>query len=185
MGVGAGAAGVAALAVHHNRALPAPKSKLHVLDASSFGVLVCLTRFLMAKSSADPMVVAHDVDAALRYASAEAQADTRLALKLLENSLAGALTRMSPRLFSRLKPKAQARALDIWSRSPLEALRAASLSLRKLCYGACYARMDQAKSVGYPGPFFQKGSPGPIEARAPLSTPYVPGAGGGQSVVSP
>lgn len=169
---GFAAAGASAVALRKSAALPAPARPLGALDPRSFGVLVCLARRLVPDHTVDALDVVHDVDGALRYASVETQADIRLALALFENGLVGAATRGSWGLFSELGPAEQDRAIDAWSRSVVDELRKAITSLRKLCYGALYARLSVAQAVGYPGPFFEKGSPGPIEARRPLSPPY-------------
>lgn len=184
-GVGAGAAGAAAVALNENDALPAPREALSVLDDVTFGVLVCFAHRLFPSGQINVAGVAHSVDSALRHAHPEVQADVRLALQLLENGLVGVFTRSSLRLFSKLGPEAQDRAIDAWSRSYLEPIRAAAASLRKLCYGACYAQLAHAEQIGYPGPLFEKGRPEPIRARAALSKPYVLRSPEGDGSASP
>lgn len=164
--------GGAYLGLQSNRELPRPTRQLHVLDPVSFGVLVRFAERILPLEPADPRWVAHEVDGALRYASPEAQADLRLVLGVLENSLSGVFTRFNATLFSELDADARDIAISRWGDSPVAMLRGATNSLRKLCLGAFYAPLGHAKAIGYLGPPFDKPRPKPIEARQPLSAPY-------------
>lgn len=165
-------AGLAAgfLGFRSSETLPAPRGPLHVLDATSFGVLAVVAGRVLPFAGTDPVTVAHGVDASLRYATPEAQDDLRLALGVLENGLSGLLTRGSATLFSELDPAAQDAALRRWGDSPLALLRGATDAIRKLCLGQHYARLENAVATGYPGPPLDKPEPPPIAARAPLAS---------------
>lgn len=166
------AAGGGALGLRRSGALPEPRSALSVLDAPSFGLLALVAARIVPH--ADPLTIAHDADLALLFAPPEAREDLKLALGILQNSLAGLLTRGSPKLFSELAPEEQDAALDRWLDSRVPLLRGASSSLRKLCLGVHYGLLENARAIGYPGPPFDKPEPPPIEARAPLSPPFLP-----------
>lgn len=169
----AGAAGAAALGFDESEALVPPRAPLHVLDETSFGVLVAMAARIVPVEGADPVQIAHDVDASLRYTTPEAGADTRLVLAVLENGLSGLLTRGSATLFSELTPEGRDEALRRWGDSSIAMLRGATNSLRKLCLGVHYASLEHARALGYPGPIFEKPDPGPLSARAAISKPFV------------
>lgn len=172
VGVAAGG-GATFLATRSSRELPSPTGPLHVLDEISFGVLALFAARILPIEAADPRRIAHDIDSSLRYTTPEAQADMRLVLGVLENGLSGVFTRYSATLFSELDDEGRELAMKRWGSSPVGLLRGATASLRKLCLGVFYAPLDNAKAIGYRGPIFEKPVPPPIEAREPLSPPYV------------
>lgn len=169
----AASGGAAFLATRENRELPAPTGELFVLDEISFGVLALFAARILPIGPADPVKIAHDIDASLRFTSPEAQADMRMVLGVLENALSGVFTRYSATLFSELDDEGRDFAIRRWGSSPVSMLRGATASLRKLCVGVFYAPLDHAMAIGYKGPPFEKPAPPPIEARKPLSPPYV------------
>lgn len=173
VGVAAGG-GATFLATRKNRELPAPTGELYVLDDVSFGVLAVFAARILPIAPADPVQIAHDVDASLRYAAPEAQEDLRLVIAVLENGLSGVFTRGSATLFSELDAEGRDLAIERWSHSPVAMLRGATHALRKLCLGVFYAPVENAKAIGYLGPHWDKPIPWPIEARKPLSPPYQP-----------
>ncbi len=172
-GIGA-VAGAAYLASLENRELASPTGPLYVLDEIAFGVLVHFAKHIVPLEPADPKWIAHTVDQALRYATPEAQADLQLVLAVLENSLSGLFTRLNATLFSELDTDASNIAIARWENSPVPMLAGATASLRKLCLGAFYGRLDNAIAIGYLGPPFDKPEPPSISPRKPLSKPYAP-----------
>ena len=172
---GAGAVSAAAAAtvgLRSSTELPAPARPLYVLDAPAFGVLAVVAGRVLVFPGADPIDVAHRVDAVLRYATPEARSELDLALALIENALSGLLLRGSATLFSELEPEAQDRALERWGRSSIAQLRGAVDAIRKLCLGAHYAPIAAQAEVGHPGPPVDPPKPAPISPRAPLSPPW-------------
>lgn len=173
VGVAAGG-GATFLATRSNRELPRPTRELYVLDEVAFGVLACFAERILPIEPADPRWIAHEIDRSLRFVSPEAQADTVLVLNVLENSLSGVFTRLSATLFSDLEPEGRDHAISRWGASPVGMLAGATNSLRKLCLGVFYGPLDNAKAIGYPGPRWEVPAPKALEARAPISKPYVP-----------
>jgi hypothetical protein len=167
-------AGGGTLGLRRGDPLPKPTGPLYVLDETSFGVLALVGARVVSAPDDDPISIAHRADASLRYVSEDAQADLRMVLKLLENGLAGILTRGSAACFSELSPEGKDRAIERWMSSPVPLLRGAANSLRQLCLGAHYSPLAYAQSTGYPGPFFEKPEAPPITADGPLSPPFVP-----------
>lgn len=167
---GAGAGSVTWVGLRPGGPLPEPRAPLHVLDATGFGVLALLAGRILRGHGADPIEVAHQVDASLRYATPEAQGDTRMILGVLENALAGIFTRGQVEPFSRLAPQEKDAAIARWGDSRFGILRGAMGGLRKLCLASHYASLDAQKALGYPGPPIEPPSPAPIEARAPLTS---------------
>jgi hypothetical protein len=102
----------------------------------------------------------------------EARTDIGQVLVLLENAFTGLLLRARPTPFTRLAPEAQDRALLAWRDSPVALLTGAYHALRKLCLAAHYATPDGWVNTGYT-PMIPKPDPPPIEARKPLSPPFI------------
>ena len=144
-----------------------PRAPLMVLSDAQFAVLVALAARVLARTTADPMTVAHAVDSTLRHAPPEVQKDLGLALGLLDNALVALLTGRKPVPFTQLSEQAQDAALHAWGDSRLALLRSAYQGLRKLCLAAHYATPAAAAAVGYT-PSIAKPEPPAISARGPL-----------------
>ncbi len=162
------------LALRSTSSAVLPKGELLALDPKVFPVLVAVAARMVSAPEKDPVAVAQAVDLALAFQSPEARGDINRVLALLENGLFGLVTRASPRLFTELDPEQQDRALASWQTSRLTLLRGAFTALKRLCLGAHYASLENARSIGYPGPPFEKPAPAPIVADQPLSSPFVP-----------
>lgn len=171
-----GVAGTGYLGIRGNHSLAEPLRELYVFDDVSFGVMTAFAETVLALPTADPRQIAHGIDESLRYATPEARNDVGLVIGVLENSLSGLLTRGSLTLFSELTPEGRAEAIRRWGESSVSLLRGASNSLRKLCMGVHYAKMENAKELGYLGPPLSKPDPGPMEPRKSLSKPWTPSA---------
>jgi hypothetical protein len=128
-----------------------PKRALAALDGPTFNVLAAAAARVVP-ADGDPIEIAHLVDDALALGSAEAQADFRKLLKLLENGLAGLILDGRPRNFTRLSPEAQDAALLHFRDSRIVGRRAGYHALRKLCLGAYYAGESTWAAIGYGGP---------------------------------
>lgn len=153
-----------------------PIASLDVVEPKVFPVLVAVAARMVDAPGRDPVVIAHAVDLALSFQPPEAQRDVNRVLALLENGLFGLFTRGSPRLFTELSESEQHRALSSWRTSRLTVLRGAFTALKRLCLGSHYASLENARAIGYPGPFFEKPAPSAIVADGPLSPPFVPTA---------
>lgn len=102
-----------------------PRSPLGVLSEAQFAVLVALAARVLARTTADPLTIAHSVDTALRFAPPEVQKDLGLALGLLDNALVALLTGRKPTPFTQLPELEQDAALHSWGDSRLALLRSA------------------------------------------------------------
>src|SRR5215470_5008276 len=88
----------AGLGVWPSRVRFRPRSRLHVLDEREFAVLAAIAARTVVAPGADPVAIAHRLDASLVLQVPEAQQDYKQLLMLFENALAGAL------LDGRLRP---------------------------------------------------------------------------------
>ena len=150
-----------------------PPGELGVLDAHAYSVLVALAAAVIP-AGGDAKQAAFNVDNSLRNASKRNQRDMNEVLHLLDNALLGLPLRGSATVFTQLSVKDRQAAFQLWRDSKLALLRGAYHSLRRLSLAGHYAVLENAKSVGYPGPLFEKPDPGPITARGPLSPPWTP-----------
>jgi hypothetical protein len=132
------AAGVG-LGLFRGRTVAEPRRALLTLRPASFQTLVAFAGRVVTPRGADPVEIAHGVDALLACAPQEAAADFNQALGLLESAAAGLLLdgRMVP--FTRLGGPAQDAAIEAWRHSHLGARRAGYQAMRKLCLAAHYA----------------------------------------------
>lgn len=151
----------------------APTGALAILDARTFAVLAAVAERVVPED-ADTLTVTHRVDIALQYLPLEGQEDIRTALLLLENGLAGLLTRGSGVPFTALSAEGRDDALSAWADSRIALLRGAFQALRKLCLAAYYAPLSAGEAIGYRGPPFPKATPPPMAPFGPLSPPYRP-----------
>jgi hypothetical protein len=129
-----------------------PRRALKVLDEKRFAVLAAIAARTVQAPGADPIEIAHAVDATIALGVPEAQSDFRQALLLFENALAGLLFDGRTKPFTRLSPEAQDAVLLAWRDSKLVVRRAAYHSLRKLTLAAHYANPTSWPTVGYQGP---------------------------------
>ncbi|OGQ12024.1 MAG: hypothetical protein A2138_21560 [Deltaproteobacteria bacterium RBG_16_71_12] len=144
-----------------------PRTPLAALTDAQFAVLAAVAARVMARTTADPVTIAHSVDSALRFAPPEVQHDLGLALGLLDNALVALITGRRPAPFTQLDEAAQDAAFHAWGGSRLALLRSAYQGLRKLCLAAHYATPAAAAALGYV-PSIAKPEPPPITARGPL-----------------
>jgi hypothetical protein len=145
-----------------------PKRALLVLDDAGYAILVAVAGRVLAGTTADPLEIAHRVDASLMRTTVEARRDFGRVLGLLENALPGLLLRHSPTPFTLLDEAGQDAALHAWRDSPVALLRGAYHALRKLCLASHYATVEAGPEVGYGGPSLNKPAVAAIEARKPL-----------------
>lgn len=179
-GLVGGAALVAAsggyLALRRGKTTPAAPRPLKALAPANFPLLVAvIARVIPPGSDADPVQIALAIDETLTYTPPVVQEEMNLGMRLLENGLAGLLTRGSATPFTLLSPEAQDQALLRWRDADVGQLNAAYHGLRKLTLGKFYQDLKHGREIGYPGPVFEKPDPGPIEPRARISPPFVVG----------
>lgn len=131
-----------------------PRSALLVFDEKQFNVLAAIAARMVTAPGADPITIAHTIDAALARAAPEAQSDLRGVMDTFDNALLGALLDGRFRPFTRLEPADQDRALIAWRDSRLVLRRGAYKALKNLCTTSFYRKESSWASVGYPGPPF-------------------------------
>lgn len=144
-----------------------PRTPLLSLTDAQFAVLVAVAARVLARTTADPMTVAHAVDTALRLAPPEVRKDLGLALGLLDNALVSLVTGGRPTPFTMLDEAGQDAALRRWGDSRIALLRSAYQGLRKLSLAAHYATPAAAGALGYTPPI-PKPEPPAMSARGPL-----------------
>ncbi len=164
--------GTAGLALRPGRSEPLPGGPLQALDASSFPVLAAFIEAVAPTPMTVPAAqVALIIDDRLTYVPAAIRKEFNLALGLLENGLAGMLTRGSVTPFTLQDLAGRRRSIDAWRDSRFPLLVGAYHALRKISLAAYYMPVDIGAEAGYPGPPIPKPDPGPIRAREPLSPP--------------
>ena len=156
------------LAVWPGDASARPLRPLLSISAANFPVLVAVAARVCQGTTAQPVHVAHAVDAALGFTFAEARSDMNDVLGLLESALPGLLLRGAPRPFTLLDEAGQDRALMAWRDHSVGLLRGAYHALRKLCLAAHYATPGSWPEVDYGGPLIPKPAPPPITAHGAL-----------------
>lgn len=144
--------GGAGLALYPSALSLAPRRPLAVLDRTRFATLAAAASSLVTAPGADPIELAHAVDAWLETTPPEVQKDLGDLLALLESPLAGLLLDGRPVPFTRLDPAGREAALSAWRASRIELRRAGYTVLRKLTQRAHYMSPSTWASVGYPGP---------------------------------
>jgi hypothetical protein len=130
----------------------APRQPLLCVDARGFAILAAIAARTVHDPIADPVEVAHAVDATMALAVPEAQDDLRRVLALFESGLVGLLFDRRVRPFTRLDPEAQDAVLAAWRDSALVLRRGGYQALRKLTLAAHYASPRSWEGVGYGGP---------------------------------
>lgn len=179
-GLAGGAALVAAsggyLALRKGKATPAAPRALKSLSPESFPVLAAVIARVVPQATQDEVVeLAMSIDETLTYTPETTRKEMNFGIRLLENGLAGLLSRGSATPFTLLSPEAQDEALRRWRDASVGPLNAAYHGLRKLTFGKYYQILAHSRPLGYPGPVFEKPDPGPIEPRGRLSPPFVVG----------
>jgi hypothetical protein len=152
---------------------PVPARPLRYIDPAGYPVLVAAAKRILPPGDPHAETLVYDIDDTLHFAQANVK-DVNAILGLLENGLAGILTRGSSTPFTLLSPEQQDAALLRWRDSRISLLNGAYNGLKKMILGAYYGNGERAKLVGYQGPVYDKPDPGPIEPRGRLSPPYVP-----------
>jgi hypothetical protein len=144
--------GGATLTLLPTRESGTPLHPLEVLDPRAFQVLVAIARRLVSHPAANPVAIAHGVDAILGRMAPEAQEDMGKLLLLFESALSGLIFdgRVTP--FSRRSAADQDRSLLSWRDSRLVIRRTGYQALRKLCFFAHYSMPSSWVLVGYPTP---------------------------------
>ena len=140
------------LALFPGRHLASPARALRVLDDRAFQVLVAIAGRIVPLPGADPVAIAHGVDASLSCTVPEAQTDIVKLLGLFENALPGLLLDGRATPFTRLDPAAQDRALERWRDSRLVLRRGGYHALRRLCLAAYYGDPASWPPLRYRGP---------------------------------
>jgi hypothetical protein len=146
------ALGGGGLLLFPGRQIASPTKPLLVLEARTFQVMVAIAARVVPIPGADPVALAHGVDASLARAVPEAQADLVTLLGLFENALPGLLFDGRPIPFTRLDSEAQDRALRSWRDSRLVVRRSGYHALRRLCLGAYYGEPASWPALRYKGP---------------------------------
>ncbi|MDB4965978.1 MAG: hypothetical protein JWN44_1667 [Myxococcales bacterium] len=129
-----------------------PRRGLRAIDERHFAILAAVAARMVGAPKADPIEIAHRIDAQLALGAPEARADFGKLLLLLENALAGLVLDGRARPFTHLSPAAQDDVLAHWQRSSLLIRRSGYGVLRKLTQAAHYAAPEAWADVGYPGP---------------------------------
>lgn len=143
--------GGAGLALWPSRLVHAPRTALLALDAKAFNVMAAIASRVVTTPEADPVAIAHTVDASLARAVPEARNDLVNVLHLFDSALVGLLdARLGP--FTALAPADQDRALLAWRDSRLVLRRGAYKALKNLAATSHYRQEAVWSAVGYAGP---------------------------------
>lgn len=144
--------GSVGLAVWPTDRMARPRRPLRALDERQFSILATVAGRMVQAPGADPVEIAHRVDAQMATAYPEVRADFGKLLLLLENALAGLILDGRLKPFTRLSPAAQDDVLQSWASSHLAVRRTGYAALRKLTQAVFYAGPEAWPEVGYPGP---------------------------------
>lgn len=136
-----------------------PRRALACLDERRFAILAAIAARTVRAEGADPIEIAHRVDATISLGFPEAQDDFRQLLLLFESALAGLLFDRRVRPFTRLSAEEQDAVLCAWRDSRVTVRRGGYHALRKLTLAAHYASPETWSTVGYPGPPEIAGAP--------------------------
>ncbi len=146
------ALGGTGLALFPTRHLATPTRPLLALDDRGFQVLVALSGRVIVAPAADPVAIAHGVDAFTSRMPREVQRDVVRLLGLFESALGGLLLDGRAAPFTRLSPEGQDRVLERWRSSRLALRRGGYQALKKLCCLAHYSLPSSWAAVGFPPP---------------------------------
>jgi hypothetical protein len=129
-----------------------PRRALVALDERQFAILAAVAGRMVQVPGADPIEIAHRVDAQMAAAYPEARSDFTKLLLLVDNALAGLLLDGRPKPFTRLGPATQDDVLVSWRESRLVVRRSGYAVLRKLTQAAHWGAPEAWAETGYPGP---------------------------------
>jgi hypothetical protein len=166
--------GLTVTALRKGKPGPAPERPLVNLPVEVFPIAVAVVARLIPKPEGAVEHV-YVLDAGLANLPPAVAADFIKIFGLLENGLAGLLTRGSATPFTLLDAAGQDAALGAWRDSPVALLTSAYNAIRKMTLGSYYADLARARAFGYLGPAFEKPGPGPELPRGPLSAPFIVG----------
>lgn len=139
------------LALWPSRLVYGPRNGLLALDPKAFNVMAAIASRVVTTPEADPVAIAHAVDASLARAAPEARNDLVDVLHLFDSALVGLLDgRLGP--FTTLSPDDQDRALLAWRDSRLVLRRGAYKALKNLAATSHYRKETIWPAVGYAGP---------------------------------
>lgn len=134
-----------------------PTPTLNVLDADEYAVLAAIAaRLCPERGSGAPgaraIAVATQLDALLQTADAETQKGTKIALRIFDNALAGALSgeRLVP--FTRLTPEAQDRVLANWRDADMGFRRTVYKGIASAVFAVYWGDPRTWARIGYAGP---------------------------------
>lgn len=143
--------GGAGLAAWPSRVVHVPTEPLVALTPKAFNTMAAVAARVVTVPAADPVVIAHTVDAALARAVPEARNDLVSVLHLLDSAVVGVMDGyLGP--FSTLSPEAQDRALYAWRDSRLTLRRGAYKALKNLAATSYYRKEAAWEDAGYAGP---------------------------------
>ncbi len=147
----------AGIALRGTKLAAAPAAGLKILSQAEYSVLAAVARRICPAPragvpGADAIDVALLADHLLETADDDAREGTKIALRIFENGLAGALffERVTP--FTALSPEAQDRTLLAFRGSRVALRRTLFRALSGLCAALYYGDPRSWPSVGYPGP---------------------------------
>jgi len=156
MGAAVVALGSVGLALQPSR-MKAPGKNLKVLNAQEYAVLAAIAeRVCPAFGAGAPGATALDVagmaDALLERAEADGQEGVKLALRVFENGLTGAVFLERARPFTQLSATEQDRVLAQWRNSRLGFRRTVYRALSSLVGALYYGDERTWARIGYAGP---------------------------------
>jgi hypothetical protein len=156
-GLGLVALSGGAIALRGTKLRAMPPGGLRVLSLAEYSILAAIAdRMCPAKAPGVPgasdLDVAFLADRMLENALPDAQQGVKLATRIVENGLTGALffERVTP--FTQLAPAEQDRALRAFKHSKVAVRRTLFRALSGLTGAMYYGHPDTWPSVGYPGP---------------------------------
>lgn len=137
--------------------LGAPGKNLKVLSAQEYAVLAAIAErvcpaFGKGAPGATALDIAGKADALLAHAEADGKEGVKLALRVFENGLTGALFFERARPFTQLSAEEQDRALRKWRDSSLGFRRTVYRALSSLVGALYYGDERTWERIGYPGP---------------------------------
>lgn len=143
--------GGAGLSLWPGRLVHRPTAALLALTPGTFNVMAAIAARVVTAPGANPVAIAHTIDASLARATVEARNDLLGVLRLFDSAVIGVLDgRLGP--FTTLSGDEQDRALLAWRDSRLVLRRGAYKALKNLAATSHYRKDATWASVGYPGP---------------------------------
>lgn len=164
-GLGLVALSATGIAVRGTKLRAVPAQGLRVLTRAEYSILAAIAERMCPEPApgipgASGIDVALLADRLLEKAADDAQQGVKLAVRIVENGLTGAVffERITP--FTQLSPADQHAALLAFRESDVAVRRTLFRALSGLCGSIYYGHPDVFPSVGYPGP------PNPAALRA-------------------